>query len=123
MDAVLRNIWVGMCCCCRLLANMIQTANTGGSIRRLLKTNIITLHNSLQVHVKFRVRKKVFIYFIFYILKTNATELIDESADVCLHFSGHVTSQAFERVISFLLEFALHLLSLVYIQGDQKKSW
>ena len=67
-----------------------------------LKPNIITLHNSLQVRVKFSVRKKVFIYFIFlHILKTNGTELIDESANVCLHFSGHVTSQAFERVLSF----------------------
>ena len=66
MDAVLRTIWVRICCCCRLPANTIQTFNTGGSIQRLLKMNIITLHNSLQVHVKFRVRKKVFIYFIFY---------------------------------------------------------
>ena len=32
-----------------------------------LKPNIITLHSSLQVCVKFSVRKKVFIYFIFYI--------------------------------------------------------
>ena len=31
-------------------------------------------------------------------LKTNGTELIDESGDVCLHFSGHVTSPAFGRV-------------------------
>ena len=30
-------------------------------------TNIIILHNSVQVNVKFRVRKKVFIFFIFYI--------------------------------------------------------
>ena len=56
-----------MCWCCRLPANKIQTANTGSSIQRLLKTKIITLHNSLQVHVKFRVWKKVFIDFIFYI--------------------------------------------------------
>ena len=34
-------------------------------------------------------------------LKTNGTELIDESADVRLHFSGHVTSLAFGRVLSF----------------------
>ena len=34
-------------------------------------------------------------------LKTNGTELIDESADVCLHFSGHVTSPAFGRALSF----------------------
>ena len=68
MDALLRNIWVRMCCCCRLPANKIQTVvNTGGSIQRLLKPNIITLHNSLQVHVKFSGRKKVFIYFIFYV--------------------------------------------------------
>ena len=66
-------------------------------------TNIITLHNPVQVNVKFHVRKKVFIYFIFYVclIKTNGTELIDESADVCLHFSGHVTSPAFGRVQSF----------------------
>ena len=30
-------------------------------------TNIITLHNSVQVNAKFHVRKKVFIYFIFYV--------------------------------------------------------
>ena len=35
-------------------------------------------------------------------LKTNGTELIDESADICLHFSGHVTSPAFGRVLSFV---------------------
>ena len=34
-------------------------------------------------------------------LKTNGTEHIDKSADVCLHFSGHVTSPAFGRVLSF----------------------
>ena len=31
----------------------------------------------------------------------NGTELIDESTDVCLSFSGHVKSQAFERMLSF----------------------
>ena len=67
MDALLRNIWVGMCCCCRLPANKMLAVNTGGSIQRLLKPNIITLHNSLQGHVKFSVREKVFIYFIYYI--------------------------------------------------------
>ena len=67
MDDLLRNIWVRMCCCCRLPANKIQTVNTGGSIQSLLSTNIITLPNSLQVHEKFRVRKKVFISFMFYI--------------------------------------------------------
>ena len=46
---------------------------------KTFSTNIITLHNSVQVNVKFYVRKKVFIYFIFYMLKTNGTELIDES--------------------------------------------
>ena len=34
-------------------------------------------------------------------LKMNGTKLIDESADVCLHFSGHVTSPAFGRVLSW----------------------
>ena len=41
------------------------------------------------------------LHFYIHIFKTNGTELIDEAADVCLHFSGHVTSQAFERVLSF----------------------
>ena len=41
------------------------------------------------------------IFQFLYIFKTNGTELIDESADVCLHFSGHVTSQAFKRVLIF----------------------
>ena len=109
MDAVLRNIWVHICCCCRLPANTIQPVNTGGSIQRLLKMNIITLHNSVQVHVKFRVQKKVHIFHFLYIFKTNGTELIDESADVCLQFSGLWKST------QFLLEFVLHLLSLVYI--------
>ena len=47
--------------------------------------------------------KKSFHIFHFFIniFKTNGTQLIDESADVCLHFSGHVTSQAFKRVLSF----------------------
>ena len=34
-------------------------------------------------------------------LKTNGTELIEESADVCLHFSGFVMSPAIGRVLSF----------------------
>ena len=60
--------------------------------------------------------KSFHIFHILYIFKTNGTELIDESADVCLHFSGHVTSQAFERASTqFLLEFALHVLPLVHI--------
>ena len=45
--------------------------------------------------------KSFHIFHFLYIFKTNGTELIDESADVCLHFSSHVTSQAFERVPSF----------------------
>ena len=49
------------------MLSLVQISNTGGSIQRLLKTIILKLHNSLQVHVKFRVRKKVFIYFIFFI--------------------------------------------------------
>ena len=44
--------------------------------------------------------KSFHIFHFLYIFKTNGTELIDESANVCLHFSGHVTSQAFERVLS-----------------------
>ena len=35
-------------------------------------------------------------------LKTKGTELMDESAVVCLHFSGHVASPAFGRVIVFV---------------------
>ena len=46
-------------------------------------------------------KKSLHIFHFLYIFKTNGTELIDESANVCLHFSGHVTSQAFERVLSF----------------------
>ena len=34
---------------------------------KTFSTNIITLHNSVQVNIKFCVRKKVFIYLIFYI--------------------------------------------------------
>ena len=45
--------------------------------------------------------EKSFYIFYFLIFKTNEIELIGESADVYLHFSGHVTSQAFERVLSF----------------------
>ena len=73
MDAVLRNILVRMCCCCRRLpANKYrQHPKTSKDFQiqhpKTSSTNIITLHNSLQVHEKFRVRKKVFIYFIFYV--------------------------------------------------------
>ena len=38
-----------------------------------------------------RSEKSFHIFHFLYIFKTNGTELIDESADVCLHFSGHVT--------------------------------
>ena len=55
-------------------------------------------------------------------LKTNGTELIDESADVCLHFSGHVMSAAFGRVLKFLLEFALRILPLVHFTFITTKS-
>ena len=34
---------------------------------KTFSTNIITLHNSVQVNVKFRVQKEVFIYFIIFI--------------------------------------------------------
>ena len=46
--------------------------------------------------------KRFHIFPFLYIFKTNGTELIDEPADVCLHFSGHVTSKAFERVLNFV---------------------
>lgn len=36
MDAINRNIWVPIFCCRRVPANKVQTANTDGSIRRLL---------------------------------------------------------------------------------------
>ena len=45
--------------------------------------------------------KSFYIFKFLYMLKTNGTELIDESADVCLQFSGQVTSPAFRRVLSF----------------------
>ena len=45
--------------------------------------------------------KSFHLFHLLYIFKMNGTEVIDESAVVCLHFSGHVTSQAFERVLSF----------------------
>ena len=45
--------------------------------------------------------KSFHIFHFLYIFKTNGTELIDESANICLHFSGHVTSQAFDRALSF----------------------
>ena len=45
--------------------------------------------------------KSFLIFHVLYIFKMNGTELIDESAYVCLHFSDHVTSLAFERVLSF----------------------
>ena len=45
--------------------------------------------------------KSFYIFYFSYMFETNGTELIDKSADVSLHFSGHVTSQAYERVLSF----------------------
>ena len=96
-----RNIWVRMCCCCRLPANKIQTVNTGGSIWRLLKTNINTSQFVTSSSKILCSEKSFHILHFLYIFKANWTELIDESANVCLHFSGHVTSQSFTRVLSF----------------------
>ena len=118
MDAVLRNIWVRMCCCCRLLANTIQTVDTCGSIQRLFKMNIITLYNSLQVHVKFRVRIFFFIYFIFYIY-LKEWDWTYRRICLCLFtlFRPWDVTGLWKST-QFLLEFALHLLSLVYILWD-----
>ena len=64
MDALVRNILVRIC-------TAADYRHADSQYRRqhpkTFSTNIITLHNSVQVNVKFRVRKKVFIYFIFYI--------------------------------------------------------
>ena len=55
------------------------------------------------------------IFHFLYIFKTNGTELIDESADVCLHFSGMWRHRPLKEYSVFVLEFALHVLSLVHI--------
>ena len=115
MDAVLRNIWVRMCCCCRLPANKIQTANTGGSIQRVLKTNIITLHNSLQVHVKFRVSEKSFHIFHFIYIFINEWDWTYRRICRCLFTLFRPCDvTGLWKSTQFLLEFALHLC-LVYI--------
>ena len=112
MDAVLRNIWVLMCCCYRLPANKIQTVNTSCRIQRLLKTNIITLHNSLEVHVQFRIRKKVFIFYIY--LKRMGLNLSTNLPMFVYTFQAMWRHRPLKEY-QFLLEFALHLLPLVYI--------
>ena len=115
MDAVLRNIWVRMCCCCRLPANKIQTANTGGSIQRLLKMNIITLHNSSQVQVKFVFGNK-FLYISFFIYIYNEWDWTYRRICRCLFTLFRPCDvTGLSKSTQFLLEFALHLLSLVYI--------
>ena len=46
------------------------------------------------------------------VFKKNDTECTHESADVYLHFSVNVTSQAFGRVLG-CWEFALHMLHIL----------
>ena len=72
------------------------TVNTGGSIQRLLTYRIIH-YRTLHAYVIFRF---FYIFTFLYVFKANATGFTDESADDCLHFSAHVTSQACERVYS-----------------------
>ena len=57
-------------------------------------------NNTSQFCTRHKISCSIFFYIfhLLYMLKANGTELIDESADVCLHFSGHVTSPAFGRV-------------------------
>ena len=66
MDAVLRNIWVCMCCCCLLAANKIQTVNTGGASK-----DFINEYNETSQFVtssrKISCSEKSFHIFIFYI--------------------------------------------------------
>ena len=101
MDAVLRNISVADAAAADYRQIRYRPSIPAGASKDFINE----YNNTSQFFTssrKFRVRKKVFIYFIFYIyLKRMGLNLIDESADVCLHFSGHVTSQAIERVLSF----------------------
>ena len=88
-----------MCCCCRP-ASEIHTAISGGSIQRLL----ITPHNTLQVQLIFGFGiNSFYILYYLYIFKTKVTVLTNKSIHVCLHFSVHVTSQAFESFLNFSL--------------------
>ena len=109
MDAVLRNIWV-----CAAAADYRQIRYRP-SIPAGASKDFINEYNSTSQFFRSSrniscSEKSFHIFHFVYIFKTNGTELINESADVCLHLSGNVTSQAFERVLSFLLEFALHVL-------------
>ena len=49
-----------------------------------------------------------------YIFKTNVMILTDEYVDACLRFSVHVTSEAFERVLSFSFNAHNFLSLLIY---------
>ena len=64
------------------------------SIRRASKDFINEYNNTSQFFTSWRKiscsEKSFHIFHFVYIFKTNVTELIDESADVCLHFSGHM---------------------------------
>ena len=88
------------------------------------KVFINEYNNTSQLFTSSRkISRSEFFFHIFHFLsifKTNGTELIDESADVCLHFSGHVTSQAFERVLSFCFNSrCTYCLYSIYFWGQR----
>ena len=90
-----RNSWVRMCWCfCRRPSNEVQTVIIDGSIQiKTLLMNRITPHNTLHVHEIYRFGKNNFYHLLAYVyLKTNVTELTNDSVDVCVHFSVYVTS-------------------------------
>ena len=77
--------------------------------------DIITLHNSLQDHEKISCSERSFHNFHFlYIFKTNGTELINESADVCFNFQAMWRHRPLKEC-SVLVEICVNVLSLVYI--------
>ena len=77
--------------------------------------NITTLHNSLQVHKKFSVQKKVFIHSIFYIyLKQMGLNLSTNLRCLFTIFRPCDVTGLWKST-QFLLEFTLHVLPLVHI--------
>ena len=95
----------GSVCVCAAAADYRQIRYRPSIPARASKDFINEYNNSSQFFTSSRKiscsEKSFYIFHFSYIFKTNGTELIDESAVVCFHFSGHVKSQAFERVLSF----------------------
>ena len=100
MDAVLGNIWVLMSCCGHGRQIKFRPPIPAATSEDFFDEYNNTSQYFTSSRNFLRLEKSLYRFHCLYIFKTNGTGLTDESVDFCLHFLVHVTSQAFERVLS-----------------------